>query len=149
MIVKRLILVIVWSLLILTGCGGTATPSGPTATRLGGVERVAGLLAAYEVEERPLPFPLETVKAAAGLHLMTADETVDIFIFEQEPGQNAATVVSLLAGQGIDVAAEAPLSFVGTNGAVLFVVRNVAPPAQQEATRRVVSEMVGVLSGEE
>ncbi len=101
------------------------------------------------MEERPLPFPLETVQAEAGLHLMTPDETVDIFIFELEPGQDFATVVALLAGQGIDVAAEAPLSFVGTNGAVLFVVRNVAPPAQQEDTRRVVSEMVGVLSGEE
>ncbi len=44
MIVKRFILVMFWSLLISTGCGGTTIPASPTATRMDGVERVAGLL---------------------------------------------------------------------------------------------------------
>jgi hypothetical protein len=141
---KRHLFIIIGIILLFASCGGQPTTAEPSE-----LDRVAGLLAGYEVEERPLSFAPEAIQAKAGWHATTSDGAIDIYIFHLEAGGDFTTAVSLLAEQGIDIAAEAPLSFAGTNGAVLFVVRNVAPPAQQEATRWMVSEMAGVLAGEE
>lgn len=149
MILKRQILMMVLVGFLLVGCGGQVQDSMPTATRMSDLDRVASLLAGFEVEERPLPFPPETIQAQAGLHYVTPDEQVDILIFELESGDDFTGTVSQLASEGIDVAAEAPFSFAGTNGAVLFVVRNIAPSEKQEEARWIVSNIAGALAGEE
>jgi hypothetical protein len=149
MILKRQMLRIVVVGLLLVGCGGQVQEVTPTATRMSELDRVAGLLDGYELEERPLSFPVEAIQAKAGLHLVTADEQVDIMLFEFESSGDITTVVSKLAAEGIDLAAEAQLSFTGTNGIVLFVVRNIAPTPHQEDARWLVSEISGVLAGEE
>ena len=149
MIVKRQMLMMVWIGLLLVACGRQAQEATPPTTRMSDLDRVAGLLDGFEVEERPLPFSPEDVQAKAGLRFATADGQVDILIFEMASGGDFANAVAKLAEEGIDVAAEAPFSFVGSNGAVLFVVRNVAPPEQQEDARWVVSEIAGALAGEE
>ena len=149
MIVKRQMLMMVWIGLLLVACGRQAQEATPATTRMSDLDRVAGLLDGFEVEERPLPFPPETVQAKAGLHFITPNEQVEILLFELESGGDFANAVAKLAEEGIDVAAEAPFSFVGSSGAVLFVVRNVAPPEQQEDARWVVSEIAGALAGEE
>ncbi|MBE2220445.1 MAG: hypothetical protein IAF02_02840 [Anaerolineae bacterium] len=146
---KRQILMMVWIGLLLVACGGQAQEATPTTTRMSDLDRVAGLLDGFEVEERPLPFPPETVQAKAGLHFITPNEQVEILLFELESGGDFARTVAQLAEAGIDVAAEAPLSFAGTNGDVLFIIRNVADPAQQEEIRWMVSKISGALAGEE
>ena len=149
MTLKRQLFILVCGLLLFVACGGQPTMSEPTEVQVSDLERVAGLLDRFEVEERPLSIPPEAIQAKAGIHFVTADEQVDILIFELESGGDFTNAVSKLAAEGIDVAAEAPLSFAGANGAVLFVVRNVASPNQQEDARWVVSEISGALAGEE
>lgn len=149
MTLKRQLFILVWGVLLFVACGGQPTVLETTDVQTSDLERVAGLLAGFEVEERPLSVPLEAIQAKAGVHFVTADEQVDILIFELESGGDFTNAVSKLAVEGIDVAAEAPLSFAGANGAVLFVVRNVAAPEEQEEARWVVSEISGALAGQE
>lgn len=149
MILKRQILMMVLGGLLLVGCGGQTQDTVPPATQMSDLDRVASLLDGYEVEERPLSISLADMQAKAGLHLVTADEQVDIMLYEFESTRDINSAVSVLASAGIDLTAEAPLSFAGSNGRVLFVVRNVAAPEQQENARWQVSEISGVLAGEE
>ena len=146
---KRQILMMGLVGLLLVACGRPTQEATPAATRMSELDRVVSLLGGFEVEERPLPFPAEAIQAKAALHFVTTDEQVEILIFEMASGSDFANAVTKLAEQGIDVAAEAPLSFAGTNGTILFVVRNVAAPDQQEDARWVVSEISGALAGQE
>ena len=145
---RQLFFMIVMALLVVA-CGNQPIAPEPDEVQTSELDRVASLLDGFEVEERPLSFPAEAIQAKAALHLVTTDEQVEILIFEMASGSDFANAVTKLAEQGIDVAAEAPLSFAGTNGTLLFVVRNVAPADQQEDARWVVSEISGALAGEE
>lgn len=149
MTLKRRLFILILGALLFVACGGQPPVSESTAVQTSELQRVAGLLDGYEIEERPLPFTPETIQAKAGWHATTPDEAIDIYLFELAESGNFITAVSLLAEQGIDVAAEAPLSYAGSNGVVLFVVRNIAPPDRIEEVRWQVSEIAGVLAGEE
>ncbi len=146
---KKQSLMMVLVMMILVSCGGEGATSLPTATRMGHLDRVANLISGYDVAERPLPFSPETVGAKAGKHFVTTDEQVDILLLEVTHQREIPDVISGLAAEGIDVEKEAPYSFVGGNGAILYIVRNVAAPDQRETARWMVSDLVSALAGEE
>ena len=98
---KRQLFILGWGVLLFVACGGQPTVSESTEVQMSDLDRVAGLLAGFEVEERPLSIPPENIRAKAGSHFVTSDEQVDILIFELESGGDFTNAVSKLAAEGI------------------------------------------------